>query len=253
MSFTHYACVQRSCFPVDPCQLHDEGQDDARCKKQLADYQSGRKSAPDNGREKENQRENQQQAVEVIFGPEQAEQGFPAHHQSVQVIAFVRHDAGQDRNGKSREAIDGIELDGIDALGGLLRDAEEHGSKKNQDNAHHLEVLARCLVAEDHAQFQPHVFTSHAEAFQVAVAAEVSDAGVFLPSQFAVDAGGLHTAVDQQEQDDDCQYACVGEKVPGLSSYLVWVGVKFSNAKEEELLINDASQIGSKKFDFSIE
>ena len=38
-----------------------------------------------------------------------------------------------------------------------------------------------------------------------------------------------------------------------LSSYLVWVGVKFSNAKEEELLINDASQIGSKKFDFSIE
>ena len=39
----------------------------------------------------------------------------------------------------------------------------------------------------------------------------------------------------------------------GLSSYLVWVGVKFSNAKEEELLINDASQIGSKKFDFSIE
>ena len=39
----------------------------------------------------------------------------------------------------------------------------------------------------------------------------------------------------------------------GFSSYLVWVGVKFSNAKEEELLINDASQIGSKKFDFSIE
>ena len=38
-----------------------------------------------------------------------------------------------------------------------------------------------------------------------------------------------------------------------LSSYLVWVGVKFSNAIEEELLINDASQIGSKKFDFSIE
>ena len=38
-----------------------------------------------------------------------------------------------------------------------------------------------------------------------------------------------------------------------LSSYLVWVGVKFSNAEEEELLINDASQIGSKKFDFSIE
>lgn len=42
-------------------------------------------------------------------------------------------------------------------------------------------------------------------------------------------------------------------KVLGLSSYLVWVGVKFSNAKEEKLLINDASQIGSKKFDFSIE
>ena len=39
----------------------------------------------------------------------------------------------------------------------------------------------------------------------------------------------------------------------GLSSYLVWVGVKFSNAKEEELLVNDTSQIGSKKFDFSIE
>ena len=38
-----------------------------------------------------------------------------------------------------------------------------------------------------------------------------------------------------------------------LSSYLVWVGVKFSNAKEEELLVNDTSQIGSKKFDFSIE
>ena len=38
-----------------------------------------------------------------------------------------------------------------------------------------------------------------------------------------------------------------------LSSYLVWVGVKFSNAKEEELLINDASQSCSKKFDFSIE
>ena len=42
-------------------------------------------------------------------------------------------------------------------------------------------------------------------------------------------------------------------RASGLSSYLVWVGVKFSNAKEEELLINDASQIGSKKFDFSIE
>ena len=41
--------------------------------------------------------------------------------------------------------------------------------------------------------------------------------------------------------------------VIGLSSYLVWVGVKLSNAKEEELLINDASQISSKKFDFSIE
>lgn len=45
---------------------------------------------------------------------------------------------------------------------------------------------------------------------------------------------------------DICEYY-------GFSSYLVWVGVKFSNAKEEELLINDASQIGSKKFDFSIE
>ena len=43
------------------------------------------------------------------------------------------------------------------------------------------------------------------------------------------------------------------KRLLGLSSYLVWVGVKFSNAKEEELLINDASQIGSKKFDFSIE
>ena len=27
----------------------------------------------------------------------------------------------------------------------------------------------------------------------------------------------------------------------GLSSYLVWVGIKLCNAKEEELLINDAS------------
>ena len=45
----------------------------------------------------------------------------------------------------------------------------------------------------------------------------------------------------------------VAEGTTWLSSYLVWVGVKFSNAKEEELLINDASQIGSKKFDFSIE
>lgn len=50
-------------------------------------------------------------------------------------------------------------------------------------------------------------------------------------------------------------YAIIDEVMDetGLSSYLVWVGVKFSNAKEEELLINDASQIGSKKFDFSIE
>lgn len=48
---------------------------------------------------------------------------------------------------------------------------------------------------------------------------------------------------------DNCQTLLI----IGLSSYLVWVGVKFSNAKEEELLINDASQIGSKKFDFSIE
>lgn len=47
-------------------------------------------------------------------------------------------------------------------------------------------------------------------------------------------------------------YTCTEEEL-WLSSYLVWVGVKFSNAKEEELLINDASQIGSKKFDFSIE
>ena len=39
----------------------------------------------------------------------------------------------------------------------------------------------------------------------------------------------------------------------GLSSYLVWVGVKFSNAKEEKFLIEDTSQISSKKFDFSIE
>ena len=46
---------------------------------------------------------------------------------------------------------------------------------------------------------------------------------------------------------------CIRQDLFGLSSYLVWVGVKFSNAKEEELLINDASQIGSKKFDFSIE
>ena len=45
----------------------------------------------------------------------------------------------------------------------------------------------------------------------------------------------------------------VTHQLQWLSSYLVWVGVKFSNAKEEELLINDASQIGSKKFDFSIE
>ena len=45
----------------------------------------------------------------------------------------------------------------------------------------------------------------------------------------------------------------VGWLIDRFSSYLVWVGVKFSNAKEEELLINDASQIGSKKFDFSIE
>ena len=46
---------------------------------------------------------------------------------------------------------------------------------------------------------------------------------------------------------------CSPQDISGLSSYLVWVGVKFSNAKEEELLINDTSQIGSKKFDFSIE
>ena len=46
--------------------------------------------------------------------------------------------------------------------------------------------------------------------------------------------------------------SCI-EVIFRLSSYLVWVGVKFSNAKEEELLINDTSQIGSKKFDFSIE
>ena len=37
------------------------------------------------------------------------------------------------------------------------------------------------------------------------------------------------------------------------SSYLVWVGIKLCNAKEEKLLINDASLICSKKFDFSIE
>ena len=49
------------------------------------------------------------------------------------------------------------------------------------------------------------------------------------------------------------KYEYATDKIYRLSSYLVWVGVKFSNAKEEELLINDASQIGSKKFDFSIE
>ena len=48
-------------------------------------------------------------------------------------------------------------------------------------------------------------------------------------------------------------YPLIFNELKWLSSYLVWVGVKFSNAKEEELLINDASQIGSKKFDFSIE
>ena len=51
----------------------------------------------------------------------------------------------------------------------------------------------------------------------------------------------------------DFDFNIICEYFSWLSSYLVWVGVKFSNAKEEELLINDASQIGSKKFDFSIE
>ena len=54
------------------------------------------------------------------------------------------------------------------------------------------------------------------------------------------------TAVHDMSQEED-------SILNRLSSYLVWVGVKFSNAIEEELLINDASQIGSKKFDFSIE
>ena len=44
-----------------------------------------------------------------------------------------------------------------------------------------------------------------------------------------------------------------GQRIFRHSSYLVWVGIKLCNAKEEKLLINDASQICSKKFDFSIE
>ena len=43
------------------------------------------------------------------------------------------------------------------------------------------------------------------------------------------------------------------ERLLRLSSYLVWVDKKINTAKEAELLINDASQIGSKQFDLSIE
>ena len=55
------------------------------------------------------------------------------------------------------------------------------------------------------------------------------------------------------KEDVDIVPVIIDDTLSWLSSYLVWVGVKFSNAKEEELLINDASQIGSKQFDFSIE
>ena len=39
----------------------------------------------------------------------------------------------------------------------------------------------------------------------------------------------------------------------GFSSYLVRVSEKFSYAKQEELLINDASKVCSKKLDFGVE
>ena len=55
------------------------------------------------------------------------------------------------------------------------------------------------------------------------------------------------------KEDVDIVPVIIDDTLSWLISYLVWVGVKFSNAKEVEILINDASQISSKQFDFSIE
>ena len=55
------------------------------------------------------------------------------------------------------------------------------------------------------------------------------------------------------KEDVDIVPVIIDDTLSWLISYLVWVVVKFSNAKEVEILINDASQISSKQFDFSIE
>ena len=55
------------------------------------------------------------------------------------------------------------------------------------------------------------------------------------------------------KKDVDIVPVIIDDTLSWLSSYLVWLGVKFSNAKKVEILINEAAQIGSKKFDFSIE
>lgn len=90
----------------------------------------------------------------------------------------------------------------------------------------------------------------------------IREQGSFLAGGTVIKGEGTYDHLDQtnlQGQTLHGDHAYVSYQIPAvshpyrLSSYLVWVGVKFSNAKEEELLINDASQIGSKKFDFSIE
>ena len=97
--------IQMDGYVVIDRQLEDEGEHGACRKQQASQCSQPRDFSLHDGHQREEQRDNQHQALIIVLRLEQRQHRFSTHHQAIDVIALHTHDGRQGHHPKASKAI----------------------------------------------------------------------------------------------------------------------------------------------------
>ena len=159
----------------------------------------------------QHQHERQQEngRAEDVFRVEQLQDVFAAHHQAVDVVAFVAHNARELHRAENHKVVDAPEIChqlAVIDVGEGDDDAEHENECRRHD-----ESLARVFVAQNRLDFQFQVLPHLAEAVEIGKLADAAQVGLLGSREFAHHVGHLQSPVDGHKHGEQHKRAEVGQ------------------------------------------
>ena len=215
--FADGCLVQLSGLAVGDGYLHHCRKDYAGRKQHVGHRHQEGNASLDNRYQAEGKRQDQERAVNVIFGAQQVVDTFFTYQQTVNVVSFGRHQLVQTHGTQDTVTVKTDEIIHVAVVSVYL---ESQCSGKHTHQHHKTpELVAGKFVAENQFQLQPHIVADGTETVQETGPVAARDFRRLRTRYFHLDHAQLNPIIDIHQYGNSRQYRQEGERIPQNASF----------------------------------